>query len=481
MLFNSISFAIFLPIVFAIYWIIPHRFRNGFLLICSYYFYMSWNPNLVFLILGTTVVSFFTARYIHLLKSSGGKRFLLFVGVGTSLATLFYFKYFNFFLASVVDILSLFSLNLDAFTLNLILPVGISFYTFQTLSYVIDVYKGKMECEKNFFTYALYVSFFPQLVAGPIERPEKLIPQFKLRHTFNYDNAVYGAKKIVLGMFKKVAVADTFAVYVDNTFNNLPEPEGFALIFATVLFTFQIYCDFSGYSDIALGTAKLLGFDLMQNFKCPYFSKGIREFWQRWHISLSSWFKDYVYIPLGGNRKGFAKQCLFVLITFLVSGLWHGASINFVLWGLFHGFLNICDMLLSKTRLISKTPNIIKQVITLTMVGYGWIIFRVSTLDGFLHINKSMFNGISTGLSYFTSAFDYMGISYVTLLGMAVLVIALICLDYLDYKGDAIITISSLKLLPRWTIYFAGIYVTMFLFFIQINVGAPQAFVYFQF
>lgn len=333
MLFNSFAFAVFLPIVFVIYWALPHKFRWVLVLAASYYFYASWNAKYIFLILFTTVISYIAARLLEVANSRKKKRGILIGTVFLCLGILFFFKYFNFFIESVTAFLSLFSIQVSPVLLDILLPVGISFYTFQTLSYVIDVYKGNAPAEHHFGYYAAYISFFPQLVAGPIERTGNLLPQIKEEHKFDYYQATYGLKLMAWGYFKKVVIADTLSQYVSIVYDSPLEFHGFALILASVFFSIQIYCDFSGYSDIAVGTARLLGINLMTNFKSPYFSQSVKEFWSRWHISLSTWFRDYVYIPMGGNRVGKAHYIFNLLTTFLVSGLWHGANWTFLLWG----------------------------------------------------------------------------------------------------------------------------------------------------
>ena len=338
MLFNSLSYAIFLPLVFIIYWLLPNKYRWILLLIASYYFYMSWNAKYVFLIFITTFTSYLCAILTE--KNREHKKLILTITLIVCLGILFVFKYFNFFFESINYLLGN---KLHSISLNLLLPVGISFYTFQTLSYCIDVYRGDIKAEKHFGYYATFVSFFPQLVAGPIERPDNLLPQLRKEKEFDYNKAVYGLKLMTVGFFKKIVVADNLAYYVDMVYNDLSYYQGFALVLAAFFFTIQIYCDFSGYSDIAKGSAKLLNIDLMDNFKTPYFSTTIKEFWSRWHISLSSWFKDYVYIPLGGNRCSKLRHYFNLLATFLVSGLWHGANITFVIWGGIHGLLQILE------------------------------------------------------------------------------------------------------------------------------------------
>ena len=302
MLFNSWQFAVFLPIVFALYWSVPQRFKWLLILIASYWFYMSWNIKYVTLILFTTIISYTSAILIERTSNQRTKKFIVAFTLIASMGVLFTFKYFNFFSQSFIDFMDLFAIHLHPVTLNILLPVGISFYTFQTLGYVIDVYRGTTKAEKHFGIYAAFISFFPQLVAGPIERTNNLLPQIKAYHEFNYEQAAYGLKLMAWGLFKKLVVSDNLATEVNEIFGNLYGYHGFTLILASLYFTLQIYCDFSGYSDIARGCSKLFGIELMDNFKSPYFSASIKEFWSRWHISLSTWFRDYVYIPLGGNR-----------------------------------------------------------------------------------------------------------------------------------------------------------------------------------
>ena len=339
MIFNSIQYGIFLPIVFIIYWSISHKYRWIFLLITSYYFYMSWNVKYVVLILFITGISFAGGIIIDHLKQQNKKRLILILGISISIILLFVFKYFDFFNISFCNILQYFTINLHPVTLNLILPVGISFYTFQAIGYMVDVYRGDVRAEKHFGIFATFISFFPQLVAGPIERTSDLLPQIKKEKFFNYEQAVLGLKLIVWGLFKKILIADVVAPYVDVVYNDPVSYNGFALLLASLLFTIQIYCDFSGYSDIAIGSAKLLGIELMTNFSHPYFSRSIREFWKNWHISLSSWFQDYVYISLGGNQKGNIRKNINTLLTFGLSGLWHGANWTYVFWGGVHGMI----------------------------------------------------------------------------------------------------------------------------------------------
>ncbi len=318
MLFNSLSFAVFFPIVFLLYWFLPHKYRWLFLLAASYYFYMSWSPKYMLLILFTTFVSYFSSIALERADNPAVKKGILGIGIAACLLVLFYFKYFGFFLQSIESVMKLFSMSLHPVTLHIMLPVGISFYTFQTLGYMIDVYRGALPAERHFGKYALFVSYFPQLVAGPIERSKNLLPQVQKIQVFQYDKAVNGILLMLWGFFKKIAIADSLAFYTDLVYRDVSSYHGLALIVAAVFFTLQIYCDFSGYSDIAIGSSKLLGIDLMTNFKSPFFVTSIKEYWAHWHISLSSWFRDYVYIPLGGNRVRKSRHYFNTFFTFSI-------------------------------------------------------------------------------------------------------------------------------------------------------------------
>ena len=361
MLFNSFAFAMFLPVVFIIYWVLPKKFQWIVILISSYYFYMSWNVKYVFLILLTTMVSYVTAVLLEKEESSRLRKLYLAAAFFVCLSVLFFFKYFNFVSESIAAVVQQFSVSYSPFMINVLLPVGISFYTFQTLAYVVDVYRGGVKAEHHLGKYAAFISFFPQLVAGPIERTENLLPQIKRENIFDYGQASYGLKLMAWGFFKKIVVADTLAVYVDTVYNNLQNYKGMVLAIATVFFTIQIYCDFSGYSDIAVGCAKLFGINLMSNFKSPYFSFSVKEFWSRWHISLSTWFRDYVYIPLGGNRVSRRRHGLNLLVTFLVSGLWHGAAWTYVIWGGVNGGFQVLSKMTEKFRIRIKKMLSIRE------------------------------------------------------------------------------------------------------------------------
>lgn len=337
MLFNSLQFLLFLPVVVALYFATPHRFRWALLLLASYYFYAAWRPEYLLLIIASTLVDYLCALRMGRLESRRRRKKYLVLSLGSNLGLLFGFKYLTFFNESTRAVFDQLNIFYGVPTFEILLPVGISFYTFQTLSYTIDVYRGARPPERHLGIFALYVSFFPQLVAGPIERSTRLLPQFFQHHGFDAGRVQSGLRLILWGFFKKIVIADRLAVYVNAVYANPSAYDGPSLLLATYFFAFQIYCDFSAYSDIAIGSARVMGFELMQNFRRPYFARSIQEFWQRWHISLSTWFRDYVYLPLGGNRVPTWRWYTNLLLVFLVSGLWHGANWTFVVWGALHG------------------------------------------------------------------------------------------------------------------------------------------------
>lgn len=480
MLFNSFSFAVFLPIVFVVYWLFPQRFRWGLLLVASYYFYMSWNPKYIVLIFGTTIVSYITAIFLERAESIRKKKLYLLLSVTLCMGVLFLFKYFNFFIDSVCSVLNVFSLRLHPVTLKLLLPVGISFYTFQTMSYVIDVYRGNISAEKHFGYYAAFISFFPQLVAGPIERTANLLPQIKETRGFSYEKASDGLKKMLWGYYKKLVIADTLAPYVDKVYNQLGYYKGFSLVIAAFFFSLQIYCDFSGYSDIAIGAAKLFGIDLMTNFDAPYFSKSVKEFWKRWHISLSTWFRDYVYIPLGGNRCSKLKCYRNLLVTFLASGLWHGANWTYLYWGGVHGvaqvFENICNIPLEKFRK-SKIGGFLSWLVVFIFCNMAWIFFRAENLTDAVYVFSNMFQDITNPLMYMRNGFNDIGISPTKLIYLAALIAVLFVIDRISLEGDVMKMVNAQKIGIRWSIYL--FIALMVVFFAQKGVAAE--FVYFQF
>lgn len=338
MLFNSVQFVLFLPVCVMIYYILPGKIRNRYLLLISYFFYMCWNPKYILLLFFSTIVTWLCGFGVETAQNETLRKAALAGTVLANLLILFIFKYYNFFWDLITALLNRMNITVAVRHSTLLLPVGISFYIFQALGYSIDVYRKDIKHERNLFDYALFVSFFPQLVAGPIERSKNLLPQFKTVHCFNIDKTVDAMRLILWGMFKKIVVADMAALYVDAVFTGIQDCSGLTVLAAIFLFTMQIYGDFAGYSDVARGTAMIFGFDLMKNFSAPYFSSSVKEFWQRWHISLSTWLRDYIYVPLGGNRKGFVRKCINIFIVFSVSGLWHGANMTFCLWGGYMGY-----------------------------------------------------------------------------------------------------------------------------------------------
>lgn len=395
MLFNSLQFLIFFPLVCIVYFVLKNnKSRIPFLLIASYYFYMNWNPAYAILILTSTLLTYLCSVFVEKHDNEKRKKKLfLTISLIINFSILFVFKYFNFINESIFSIMEYIGVRWDVSNFDVLLPVGISFYTFQAVGYSIDVYRGTIKAEKNFITYALFVSFFPQLVAGPIERAKNLLPQFHEEHKFSYNNAIEGLKLMLWGFFMKVCVADTLSEYVNAVFNNVGHHNGTSLILATIFFTFQIYCDFAGYSNIAIGAAKVMGFKLMENFHYPYFSLNIKEFWRRWHISLSTWFMDYLYIPLGGNRVKYTRHLLNLMITFLVSGIWHGANWTFVLWGALHGCYQIIGNIFRKFIYTPKYKTIASKAFStlfcFVIVAFAWIFFRANNVnDAFLIIEK---------------------------------------------------------------------------------------------
>mgnify|MGYP002608773366 FL=1 len=391
MLFNSFIFIVFFIAVSALYFVLPHKIRWILLLAASCIFYMAWNPKLIILILITIFINYTAALYIYKYKKQKGKKILiltLFIDFGL----LFIFKFLGFMNDKL---LALFGDNWPIKTLNIILPMGISFYTFQAASYTIDVYRGTIKPERHFGIFALFVMFFPQLVAGPIERSENLLPQFYEKHKFDFEHIISGLRIMMWGFFKKIVIADRAATAVNAIYNSAQSYSGLYLVIATVLFAFQIYCDFSGYSDIAKGCARVLGFRLMDNFKNPYLSGSIKEFWRRWHISLSTWFMDYIYIPLGGNRAGKLKKYRNLIVTFLISGLWHGANWTFVLWGGIHGIYQVVGQMTYGFRTKVKKAlhiydsfigKLMSAIVTFGLVCIGWVLFRANTISDAFYI-----------------------------------------------------------------------------------------------
>ena len=399
MLFNSFSFLLFFLIVTAAYFLLPHRYRWMLLLAASCTFYMFFIPVYILVLAGTIVVDYFAGIWIADTQDPRKKKRFLSLSVASVCAVLFVFKYFNFFAENVSSLAAALHWNMGISTLKIILPIGLSFHTFQSLSYVIEVYRGKQKPERHFGVYALYVMYFPQLVAGPIERPQNLLHQFHERRHFDIDRVQSGLSLALWGLFKKVVVADSLSIYVDAVYNFSSHHNGTTLLVATYFFAFTIYCDFSGYSDIARGVSRVYGIELMRNFDAPYFSLSIGEFWSRWHISLSTWFRDYVYIPLGGNRVALGRNFANILLVFMISGLWHGANWTFVVWGALHGTYLICGRVLAllRDRFGLKSPAESgwlrkgwAMLLTFHLVLLAWVFFRARDLATAFDILKRM-------------------------------------------------------------------------------------------
>ncbi|MDC3284946.1 MBOAT family protein [Flavobacteriaceae bacterium] len=407
MIFNSLEFTLFIVIFYAIYWLLTSRnSQNNLILFGSYIFYGWWDWRFLSLIIFSTLLDYSIGLLLKKDNVYVKKRALLITSILLNLSILGVFKYYNFFIESLIQCFNYYGIDSSSFTtLNIILPVGISFYTFQTLSYTIDVYRGKLKPTKNLINFAAFVSFFPQLVAGPIERAIDLLPQIERKREFNYDQSVNGIKLILWGLICKVVIADSLAPFVDDIFNNYSTYSGGVLLLGLIYFSVQIYCDFSGYSNIAIGVSKLLGINLTMNFNFPYFSRNIGEFWRRWHISLSSWFRDYLYIPLGGSRKGSFRSLINIFIVFTVSGFWHGANFTFIIWGLFHACLFIPSFLIGSNRKYLKYARItskketffevIKIFKTFLLVSFAWVFFRSENINQAFDIIDKIFTDFS--------------------------------------------------------------------------------------
>ena len=482
MLFNSIDFAIFLPIVFILYWFVANnnlKRQNFLIVVASYVFYGWWDWRFLSLILFSTIIDFSVGLGLKNENNQTKRKILLWTSILINLGFLGFFKYYNFFLDNFITAFSFFGMQINANSLNIILPVGISFYTFQTLSYSIDVYKRKLEPTTDFIAFSAFVSFFPQLVAGPIERATHLLPQFYTKRTFDYSKAVDGMRQILWGLFKKIVIADNCAQFANEIFNNSAEMNGSTLVLGAIFFTFQIYGDFSGYSDIAIGTSRLFGFDLMQNFAFPYFSRDIAEFWRRWHISLTTWFRDYLYIPLGGSRGGTGMKIRNTFIIFIVSGFWHGANWTFIVWGILNAVYFLPLLLTKKNRrnldIVAQGKNsptfkeLFQLLLTFALTVFAWIFFRADNIAHAL----SYINGIFSTSLIDIPDFPEMKRALITLGFIALLLL-------IQWKGrENLYGIECLGLKwkrpIRWAMYY-GIAFAILWFG-----GNQQQFIYFQF
>ncbi len=473
MIYNSIPFAVFLPIIFILYWICPSKYRYLFLLAASFYFYMYMDPKYIFFLLGTVTVSYLLALALDSARDVFRKKLYLFIGILALIGVLALLKYSGF----IIEIA-----GLPSPAIQFMLPVGISFYTFQTLGYLIDIYRGKYPAERHFGYYCLFVSFFPQILSGPIGRGDVLLPQLKKERTFDIYQASYGMKLMAVGYFKKLVVAGLLAPTVDKIYDNPESYVGLVYIIATFMFALQIYCDFSGYTDISIGCAKLFGMELSENFKSPYFSRSIKEFWSRWHISLSTWFRDYLYIPLGGNRVGKIRHCFNLMLTFLVSGLWHGAGINYILWGGIHGFYQIIETISGKNkkgREGKRNPllNLFSVFLTFMAVCLAWVFFRADSVSHAWRIISLSFHEIGNPYNYFRTAVICLDMSYAYMIYLSIPILLLTIYDYASLKRDVIAWISSRKPWVRYPVY---IFLLLIILLFS-EKGVSTEFYYFQF
>lgn len=482
MLFNSIDFAIFLPIVFILYWFVTNKsltLQNLLLLAASYFFYACWDWRFLFLLIFSTLLDYYTGIKMSEAQNQHSKKFWFWLSISVNLGFLGVFKYYNFFAESFAEAIGNFGIHVELWTLQVILPVGISFYTFHGLSYVIDIYKGRIKAERNFIDYSVFVSFFPLLVAGPIERATHLLPQIQKKRTFDYGMAVNGLKQILWGLFKKIVIADQCARYANIIFNNTGDYSGSTLVLGALFFTFQIYGDFSGYSDIAIGTAKLFGIDLLRNFAFPYFSRDIAEFWRRWHISLSTWFRDYLYIPLGGSKGGTWMKIRNTFIIFLVSGFWHGANWTFIVWGLLNALYIMPSIIfnthrdnldiVAKGKYFPSLKELFQIIVTFTLTVFAWIFFRAKDLHHAINYIQNIF----TEALFKTPDFSGIGFSK----KLSVILFLFLLIEWLGREEQFALSKINPRIprILRWGFYY------LIVFAIFYFSGNEQQFIYFQF
>lgn len=482
MIFNSLNFAFFLPVVFILYWFPAKgnlKLQNILLLVSSYFFYACWDWRFMFLLVFSTLLDYFTGIKIQEAENNKGRKFWLWLSIGINLGFLGVFKYYNFFAASFADGLSFLGFKANYDSLNIILPVGISFYTFHGLSYVLDIYNRKIKPETNFVDYSVFVSFFPLLVAGPIERATHLLPQIQRKREFDYVKAANGMRQILWGLFKKVVIADNCAEFANSIFNHSAELSGSTLVLGALFFTVQIYCDFSGYSDIALGTARLFGIELLRNFAFPYFSRDIAEFWRRWHISLSSWFKDYLYFPLGGSKGGIWLKIRNTFIIFLVSGFWHGANWTFIFWGFLNALYIMPSIIfntnrthldiVAKGKLLPDIKEFFAIALTFSLTVFAWIFFRAENVSHAFNF----ISGIFTSTLYSKPQFSGMEKA----IPIVVLTVIFFIVEWLGREQQYAIERLGINWLRpvRWSFYY-----TIIIIIIWFG-GEEQQFIYFQF
>ena len=487
MLFNSLSFAIFLPIVYFLYWFVTSKslkLQNILLLVSSYYFYACWDWRFLFLLMFSTVLDYYTGIKMSDAQNQNSKKFWFWLSVSINLGFLGVFKYYNFFAESFADAVSVFGFKADPWVLSVVLPVGISFYTFHGLSYVIDIYKDRIKAEKNFVDYSVFVSFFPLLVAGPIERATHLLPQIQRERKFDYQKSVDGLRQILWGLFKKVVIADQCAEFANLIFNNSADYSGSTLLLGAIFFTFQIYGDFSGYSDIALGTARLFGIELLQNFSFPYFSRDIAEFWRRWHISLSTWFRDYLYIPLGGSKGGTWMRVRNTFIIFIVSGFWHGANWTFIVWGALNALFIMPSIIfntnrnnleiVAKGKLFPSFKELSMILVTFAMTVFAWIFFRANDIGYAINFIYKMLFGFFK-YDYYIETYNLI----FNKIGFYLFVYLLFFLLIEWFGREHKFALSTFAF--NWWRPFRIVFYLALAFLVLIFSGSKEEFIYFQF
>lgn len=489
MLFNSFHFLLFFPLVTTLYFTLPHRWRWFMLLMASCYFYMVFRPVYILILAFTILIDYYAGIWIGDAEGKRRKLYLL-ISIAANVGVLAFFKYYNFLNDTLTGLFGAAGTVNPIPALDILLPIGLSFHTFQSLSYTIEVYRRKQEPERHFGLFALYVMFYPQLVAGPIERPQNLLHQFREYHRFDYERLYAGLRLMCWGLFKKVVVADRLAPFVNVVYQDPTQFPGVSLLIATFFFAFQIYCDFSGYSDIAIGAAQVMGFDLMKNFRQPYFSASVGEFWRRWHISLSTWFKDYLYIPLGGSRVALPRQYLNLLITFLVSGLWHGANWTYVIWGGLNGIYLVAEQIVEqRSGLLDRIPawfrspyRLVRTGVTFALICVSWIFFRATHVDQAFYILRHLGDGLGDlpanlrNLS-FVRNYVLMGLDKNEfLIGIAAIAF-LLGVEYAQKNGHVGETIVRQPAVVRWAVYYAAVAAVVFLG----AFNSAQEFIYFQF
>lgn len=494
MLFNSAQYLVFFPVVAVIYYVIPfHKLRNFWLLVASYYFYMQWNAKYALLLFGSTLITYLSGLCIEAFLQKGKIRpakVSVFVSFFLNIGLLAFFKYSHFIAENINHVMQLLGASGRMKAPDILLPVGISFYIFQALSYTMDVYRGRVKATRNLFRYALFVSFFPQLVAGPIERSGNLLRQFEKKHPFDTDRIREGLLLMLWGLFIKMVIADNLAGSITMIYEYYPQYTGIEILVATVLFAFQIYCDFGGYSLIAIGSAKVLGFTLMENFRAPYLATSVSDFWDRWHISLTSWFTDYLYIPLGGNRKGTARKYLNILIVFFVSGLWHGAAYTFLAWGLLNGIFMVLEQIFTPLwdRLCTWCSadrsrfsyRLGCRLITFALIDFTWLFFRSTGFLTAFTLIRQMILHLQPGL-LFGYVFDRIGMTAPQMVVVVLSLLLLLAVDVLKEKGrDVAGLVLSQGLWFRWAVYL-GLLFAILIFGVYGNVYEQTQFIYFQF